>query len=207
VLTVCHYHAQKDPTLLSSSTSTMKTFIAVTLCLCLLLAPVAQAQTTALVNNIISGCTTGMTSTLCKGAMSRAQSLCKTPNGGGNCVKMLTDLCRVRKSRNALRSPSAIELTDGSSDGDLASDTTCTAAVQPRLVSRTAVSLKELMNCAWCVRCCSPSFCGRAVEHIAAGVLHACTCCLTLNCAEKREDLQDRVWPLVQGNWLVCKPV
>jgi hypothetical protein len=148
LITAYHHRIHQTPTHLSHSTSIMKAFIAVTLCLCLLLAPVAQAQTTALVNNIISGCTTGMTSTLCKGAMSRAQSLCKTPNGGGNCVKMLTDICRVRLKLHESRSPIAIGSAYRSSDGDLASDTTCTAALQLRLVSSAAVSLKLVMTCA-----------------------------------------------------------
>jgi hypothetical protein len=75
----------------------MKTaIVAVALCLCLLAAPQANAQGTAgLVNTVIKGCTSGMTSTICKGAVSRATALCKAPNGGGNCVSMLTDLCRV----------------------------------------------------------------------------------------------------------------
>lgn len=73
----------------------MKTaIIAVALCLCLLLAPQANAQA-GLVDTVIKGCTSGMTSTLCKGAVSRATALCKAPNGGGNCISMLTDLCRV----------------------------------------------------------------------------------------------------------------
>jgi hypothetical protein len=73
----------------------MKAIIAVSLCLCLLLAPTANAQ--GLVDTVIKGCTTGMTSTLCKGAVSRATSLCKAPGGGGNCISMLTDLCRKNK--------------------------------------------------------------------------------------------------------------
>lgn len=75
--------------------------IAVALCLCLLLAPQANAQSAGLVNTVIKGCTSGMTSTLCRGAVSRATSLCKAPNGGGNCVSMLTDLCRVSWRRDA----------------------------------------------------------------------------------------------------------
>lgn len=81
----------------------MKTaIIAVALCLCLLLAPQADAQADGLVNTVIKGCTSGMTSTLCKGAVSRATALCKAPNGGGNCISMLTDLCRVSWRRGTV---------------------------------------------------------------------------------------------------------
>lgn len=73
--------------------------VALCLCLCLLAAPQANAQSTSgLVNTVIKGCTSGMTSTICKGAVSRATALCKAPNGGGNCVSMLTDLCRKNRS-------------------------------------------------------------------------------------------------------------
>lgn len=79
-----------------------KSIPALCMCLALLVAPLAHAQThtAGLVNNIISGCSTGMASNLCKGAMSRAQILCETPGNGGNCVRMLTDICRVRLDCN-----------------------------------------------------------------------------------------------------------
>lgn len=85
----------------------MKTIIAVSLCLCLLLAPSVNAQA-GIVDTVIKGCSSGMTSTICKGAVSRATSLCKAPGGGGNCVSMLTDLCRVR-----MRVPKTLKV-DGS---------------------------------------------------------------------------------------------
>lgn len=72
----------------------MKTVIAVALCLCLLLAPLAQSQ--SLADTVIKGCTSGMTSSLCKGAISRATQMCKTSkNPAGDCVGMLTSLCNV----------------------------------------------------------------------------------------------------------------
>jgi hypothetical protein len=75
----------------------MKTFIAVALCLCLLLAPVAHAQSAALVDSIIKGCqgSSGLNGILCKGAVSLGEQFCKSPGGGSNCVKFVTDLCRV----------------------------------------------------------------------------------------------------------------
>jgi hypothetical protein len=72
----------------------MRSVIAVAICVCLVMAPMADAQA-GLVDTIIKGCTSGMTSTLCKGAMSRATALCKSKDGSGNCVKMFTDLCNV----------------------------------------------------------------------------------------------------------------
>jgi uncharacterized protein YjeT (DUF2065 family) len=73
----------------------MKSVIAVAICVCLVMAPMADAQAATLVDTIIKGCTSGMTSTLCKGAMSRATAMCKSKDGSGNCVKMFTDLCNV----------------------------------------------------------------------------------------------------------------
>lgn len=76
----------------------MKSVIAVAICVCLVMAPMADAQAATLVDTIIKGCTSGMTSTLCKGAMSRATAMCKSKDGSGNCVKMFTDLCNKNKS-------------------------------------------------------------------------------------------------------------
>lgn len=68
--------------------------VVVALCVCLLLAHQADAQT-GLAGTIINACTSGMTSSVCKGAMSRGTALCKSPNGSGNCIKMVTDICQV----------------------------------------------------------------------------------------------------------------
>jgi hypothetical protein len=72
----------------------MRAYIAAALCLCLLAAPFADAQG-GLANTVINACTSGMTSTLCKGAMSKATALCKSKDGTGNCIKMVTDVCQV----------------------------------------------------------------------------------------------------------------
>lgn len=69
----------------------MKTIIAVTLCVCLLLAPVAQAD---FASTIISSCSSGVASAVCKGVLARAPKVCGGKDGQGTCVKAAIDLCR-----------------------------------------------------------------------------------------------------------------
>lgn len=75
----------------------MTTSRVVALCLCLLLAPVAQAQTSGLVNTIIHGCTSGWTSGLCHAALNRASGLCKGQGNKGNCAQLFSELCQVNQ--------------------------------------------------------------------------------------------------------------
>lgn len=94
----------------------MKTAIAITLCLCLLLVPLAQGQANPLIDSIIKGCqgSSGLNGLLCKGAVSLGESFCKS--SGGNCIKLLTDLCRVSWILHALQlAPAKLErmLLDG----------------------------------------------------------------------------------------------
>jgi len=72
----------------------MKSIIAVTLCVCLLLAPVAQAD---FATTIINACSGGMTSTMCKGVMSRANKVCAGKDGQGSCVKAAIGICQKNK--------------------------------------------------------------------------------------------------------------
>jgi len=90
-----HQHAALSSPLhlLCPQSGSMKTIIAVTLCVCLLLAPVAQSADFA--TTIINACSSGMTSTVCKGVMARANKVCAGKDGQGSCVKAAIGICQV----------------------------------------------------------------------------------------------------------------
>lgn len=71
----------------------MKTaIIAVALCCLLVAAPMAEAD---MVSTIVSACTSGMTSSVCKGVMARASKVCADKQGQGTCVQAAIKLCSV----------------------------------------------------------------------------------------------------------------